>query len=189
MKKILPILLLFTGHALYSQQTGKLSPAAALLFKDVKTTLTVNEQNQVATKVGFLASGDKTQPFIQDKDSKDYPFAASVYSTDMNKDGIEEIFIVFGNTYTSGNTGSSVVLFIKNAAGAYTDNLGFPGVAPDVLATVNKGYPDLLIGGPGFEYPVWRWNGKNYNLYKNVKDADYDKLKKVSLENIAKGKQ
>ncbi|TWV93342.1 hypothetical protein [Chitinophaga pinensis] len=146
----------------------------------------MNEQNQIAAKLGFLPSGDKTQPFIQDKDSKDFPFGATVYATDMNKDGAEEIFVVFGNTFTSGNAGSSVVLFIKNSAGTYAENLGFPGMAPDVLATISQGYPDLLIGGPGMEFPVWRWNGKTYNFYKNVKNADYEKLKKVSLENIRK---
>jgi len=186
MKKLLLIIPLFIAQALYSQQTGKLAPTAVLLFKTAKTTLTVNEQNQIAAKLGFLPSGDKTQPFIQDKDSKDFPFAASVYATDMNKDGTEEIFIVFGNTFTSGNAGSSVVLFIKNTAGTYVENLGFPGMAPDVLATSSQGYPDLLIGGPGMEFPVWRWNGKTYKFYKNVKNADYEKLKKVSLESISK---
>jgi hypothetical protein len=60
---------------------------------------------------------------------------------------------------------------------------------PDVLATGNQGYPDLLIGGPGFEYPVWRWNGKAYTFSKNVKDADYEKLKKQSAEEVSKAYQ
>jgi hypothetical protein len=34
------------------------------------------------------------------------------------------------------------------------------------MPTKNLGYPDLMIGGPGFEHPVWRWNGKEYNVYK-----------------------
>lgn len=185
MKTLLAVMLLFASHAVYSQQAGKLSPVAALLFKNVHTTLTVNEQNQIAAKLGFLPSGDNTQPFIQDKDSKDYPFGVSVYATDMNKDGSDEIFVVFGNTFTSGNAGSSVVLYIKTA-GTYKDNLGFPGMAPDVLATVSQGYPDLLIGGPGMEFPVWRWNGKTYNFHRNVKNENYEKLKKVSLESISK---
>jgi hypothetical protein len=134
-------------------------------------------------------SGDKDQPFASDKDSKDFPFGAMVYPTDMNKDNKEEVFISFGNTYTSGNTGSSIVLFIKDVKGTYITQLGFPGTVPDVLTTTNQGYPDLLIGGPGFEYPVWKWNGKAYVFGRNVKDADYEKLKKQSLEQLSKAYQ
>jgi len=36
----------------------------------------------------------------------------------------------FGNTFTSGMTGSSVTLFLKEAAGDYQANLGFPGSTP-----------------------------------------------------------
>jgi hypothetical protein len=40
---------------------------------------------------------------------------------------------------------------------------------PEFQKTFNLGYPDLLIGGPGFEQLVWRWNGKEYQFYKKVK--------------------
>ncbi|KAA2239917.1 hypothetical protein F0L74_27410 [Chitinophaga agrisoli] len=166
--------------------SAQANQVASLLFKNVKTSLTDAEKAQIATKLGFVLSGNKDQPFAQDKDSKEYPFNAMVYPADMNKDGKEEIFVVFGNTFTSGNTGSSVVLFIRNGAGTYTEHLGFPGMAPDVLATVSKGYPDLLIGGPGFEYPVWRWDGKTYNSFKSVKDSEYEKLKKMNIEELSK---
>ena len=36
------------------------------------------------------------------------------------------------------------------------------------------------------EFPVWRWNGKEYAFLRNVKDADYDKIKKSNVENISK---
>lgn len=189
MKKIsvlLPVIML-TASALIAQQSS--NAVATLLFKNVKTKLTASEKNQIATSLGFILSGDKDQPFASDKDSKDFPFGTMVYPTDMNKDDKEEIFVSFGNTYTSGNTGSSIALFIKDAKGVYTSQLGFPGTVPDILATANQGYPDLLIGGPGFEYPVWRWNGKSYAFSKNVKDADYGKLKKQSLEDLSKAYQ
>jgi len=188
MKKISVLLLACTAITLHAQQNA-LNSVATLLFKNVKTTLTDAEKNVIATKLGFVLSGNNEQPFASDKDSKDYPFTAMVYPTDMNKDGKEEIFILFGNTFTSGNTGSSISLFIKDAKGIYTDQLGFPGTLPDVLATANLGYPDLLIGGPGMEYPVWRWNGKAYAFSKNVKDADYSKLKKQSVEEISNAHQ
>ena len=166
--------------------TQTLNKVADLLFKNVQSKLTIAEKNQLATALGFVLSNDKVQPFALDADSKDYPFAATVFPVDMNKDGKEEIFILFGNSYTSGMTGSSIVVFIADKAGAYKMNLGFPGTLPDGLATANLGYNDLLVGGPGFEFPVWRWNGKEYDFSKTVKDSDYEKLKKSSVEDISK---
>jgi hypothetical protein len=191
MKKLLlhSFIGLFLSNMLFAQKGNKLSEVAPQLFKNVKTTLTVTEKSQIADKLGFILSGNKDQPFAQDKDSKEYPFSASVLPTDMNKDGKEEVFVAFGNTYTSGNTGSSIALFIKDAKGAYTQHLGFPGMVPEALATVSKGYPDLLIGGPGFEFPVLRWNGKTYNLYRKVKDKDYGALKKSGIEDVSKAYQ
>src|SRR5258706_3467139 len=187
MKTNLFLIVIILGYSssLFAQQ-NKPSDVAALLFKNIKTKLTIAEQNEIAAKLGFVLTADKDKPFAADKDSKDFPFTASVMPTDMNKDGKEEIFISFGNSYTSGNTGSSISLFIKNTAGAYTLNLGFPGTIPEALTTANKGYADLLIGGPGMEYPVYRWNGKEYAYYKDVKDADYGKLKTTSVEEFSK---
>lgn len=170
----------------YAQSPNATNEVAAQLFKNVKTKLTAAEKKQVAAKLGFVLSGNKEQPFALDKDSKDYPFAVTVLPVDMNKDGREEVFVFYGNSFTSGNTGSSISLFIKNATGAYTDNLGFPGTLPDALTTLNTGYPDLVVGGPGFEYPVYRWNGKAYAVHRKVKDKDYSNLKKTSVEEVSK---
>ncbi|CAN5218818.1 hypothetical protein BH11BAC6_BH11BAC6_00650 [soil metagenome] len=187
MKKPFFLLVIFLSNSLLLFAQGNtLTEVAALLFKNVKTKLTVAEKNHVASKLGFVLSADKDQPFASDKDSKDYPFTAVVLPTDMNKDGKEEIFVSFGNTYTSGNTGSSISLFIKNAAGIYIDALGFPGMIPEALATLNSGYPDLLIGGPGMDFPVLKWNGKTYANYKTVKDKDYSALKKTTIEDVSK---
>lgn len=166
--------------------TQTLNKVADLLFKNVKTKLTITDKNQLATALGFVLSNDKEQPFALDADSKDYPFTATVFPVDMNKDGKEEIFVHFGNSYTSGNTGTSIALFIKNSSGVYQNHLGFPGMIPDALATVNLGFPDLLIGGPGFEYPVLRWNGKTYANHRVVKDDAYEKLKKKSVSELSK---
>ena len=190
MKQLLlcPFLLLYT-ITMFAQSNTQLKPVADLMFKNVKTKLTIAEKNSIAAQLAFIVSGNKQLPFALDKDSKDYPFAAMVMPTDMNKDGKEEIFISYGNGYTSGNTGSSIVVFIKNAAGTYALHLGSPGTIPDLLTTSNLGYPDLLIGGPGFEFPVLRWNGKTFANNRVVKDKDYEKLKKTNLEDYSKAYQ
>ena len=36
------------------------------------------------------------------------------------------------------------------------------GIAEPLKTRGVAGYPDLSIGGPGFCFPVWRWNGREY---------------------------
>ncbi len=165
--------------------SNDLGKGAALLFKNTKTKLTTSQKNIIFDSLGFVLSKDGKQ-FILDNESADYPYDAFVYPTDMNKDGKEEIFILFGNSYTSGMTGSNIIVFIADKNDSYRMNLGFPGALPDALATGNSGYADLLIGGPGFEFPVWRWNGKEYDFLKKVKDAEYSKLKITNVEDLSK---
>lgn len=184
MKRLLfiPLVALVYGNV-YSQAASDVS---TLLFSSVKSRLTSADKKAISGKLGFVLSGDKNQPFAQDKDSREFPFQAFVYPTDMNKDGKEEIFILFGNSYTSGSAGSSIVVFIKSATGVYEPNLGFPGTLPEMLSTTSQGYSDLLIGGPGFDFPVWRWNGKMYDHSKTVNEKTYNSLKKINIEEVSK---
>jgi len=184
MTKNIFTLLVFVVPFIGAAQTT-LTEGAKKLFANTKSKLTTAEKNDIYKKTGFLLSADKKQ-FIQDKDAADFPFDAFVFTTDLNKDGKEEVFVQFGNSFTSGHTGSSVLLYIKNKAGKYESNLGFPGVELEALATASQGYPDLLIGVPGFEFPVWRWNGKEYDYHRKVKDVDLSKLKRTSISDISK---
>lgn len=86
---------------------------------------------------------------------------------------------------TSGIMGSSILAYFP-VKESFELQLGFPGTLPDVLATGNLGFPDLLIGGPGFEFPIQRWNGRSYEFYRKVSDKDRAKLKKTNLEDISK---
>ena len=112
----------------FAQST--LSQGAQLLFSNAASKLSAAEKNEIYKQTGFLLSRDK-KLFIMDKESADFPFGAMVYTTDLNKDGREEVFVQYGNSYTSGHTGSSLLLYIKNSAGKYQSHLGFPGVEPD----------------------------------------------------------
>ena len=38
---------------------------------------------------------------------------------------------------------------------------------PEFLKTKGKdGWPDISVGGPGFCFPVERWNGKSYEVHR-----------------------
>lgn len=179
-KIVIPLFML--AMPFYSISQNNSSEGAKLLFTNVKTNLSPAEKNTIYKNLQFRLSKDKKEFVSAEDTGSEFPFAVQVYPTDLNKDGKEEIFVVFGNSYTSGHTGSSVVLYIKNTAGNYAMNLGFPGMAPDLMPTTSKGYPDLLIGGPGFEFPVWRWNGKEYAFYKKIKEQE---LQKITTRNVA----
>lgn len=175
--------IIFFAVILNVQAQKVLSEGAALLFKNIKSSLPAEDRNSLFKKSGFVLSKDKKQFVIAASEGMmDYPFPAFVFPTDMNKDGKEEIFVIFGNGYTSGQTGSSLLLFIKDKTGNYQTNFGFSGAMPVIMPTKNGGYPDLLIGGPGFEFPVWRWNGKEYVYYRKITDKSLGKLKTSSIE-------
>lgn len=84
---------------------------------------------------------------------------------DLNGDGQPEVFVTINGTCLGGMAGSNINLYIKGKNGQWMPQFGFPGIYT-VLPTKHKGYPDIEIGGPGFCFPVWRWNGQNYDLHK-----------------------
>ncbi|HEY5408163.1 MAG TPA: hypothetical protein VIJ92_13795 [Ginsengibacter sp.] len=146
---------------------GSLSKGATLLFKDVKSKLSPDEKNAVFEAFGPDVSKDGKQ-FV-DSDIPEEPFDATVECIDLNKDGKQEVFIVFGNSATSGVTGSSILLLIRDINGTFKPNLGFPAAGYSVTSKMNKGFPDIIIYGIGSEVPTWRWNGKEYVYYKSDK--------------------
>jgi hypothetical protein len=84
---------------------------------------------------------------------------------DLNKDGVPEVFTNYYGICLGGAAGVLVNLYIKNKAGQWIPNFGFPGTYT-LLSSKNKGYPDVEIGGPGNCFPIWRWNGMEYDIYK-----------------------
>ena len=90
---------------------------------------------------------------------------------DLDDDGTPEVVVDAGNTCTSGMAGTSVWLFVRDGGGRYRSNLGFPGMIAEVLSTRSLGFPDLLIGGPGFCFPVWRWDGREYAYLRSDPQA------------------
>ena len=140
----------------------------ALLFAKGTGKLSAGEQREIFTALGLKVAPDG-------KSFEDtvcgQPAGAEIEFRDMNGDGKDEVLVIYGNTCLSGMAGASVVLFIKDAAGKYRSNLGFPGASADPKAEKSKGYPDLLIGGPGFCFPVWRWNGKAFDFYRSEAQA------------------
>lgn len=85
---------------------------------------------------------------------------------DLNGDGRPEAIITEGGTFCYGNTGAGYSLVSKQADGSWKLLTRGTGML-QVLATKGVGgWPDLEIGGPGFCFPVERWNGSKYVLQR-----------------------
>jgi hypothetical protein len=85
---------------------------------------------------------------------------------DLNRDGLPEVLVIEGGTYCYGMTGTGFWLLSGQPGGKWKLMLQTPGMA-EVLKTrgVAK-WPDILVGGPGFCFPVRRWNGTAYVLHR-----------------------
>ncbi|MCO4293284.1 hypothetical protein NF867_10445 [Solitalea sp. MAHUQ-68] len=175
------LLALFSLIANLSFAQTELSKGAAVLFGKIKSVLTVAEKNQVYELCKLTLSNDG-KGFLIDT----YPVDVSVYPTDLNKDNKEDVFVIFSSTSLFGNTGQSFNLFLKSSLAGYKADPNMSGGIPVLLPSYNQGYPDIVIGGPGFKFPLYRWNGKQYDLLKTISDDELQKLKTTDVESASK---
>ena len=166
-----------------TKTTAALSEGATLLFKNTKSKLTNDEKNWLFKQLNFTLSGDKKK-FM----SGEYEVAIQPYITDMNKDGNAEVFMVMESDALYGNTGQDFILYIKNSKGNFERDPGLGGGIAMILVSKESGYPDIAIGGPGFDFPICRWDGKKYKYLKKLKDADLQsgKIKYMDLAECSK---
>jgi hypothetical protein len=134
--------------------------------------------------MNFKVTPDSKQFYINDGYSSEYPFDVFVYPVDINKDGVEEIALVYGHPAISGDNVIST-LFIKNDQGHYNAYFGFSG-SLIILPNSGKDFPNIAIGGPGFTFPVWNWNGKNYTNYGTITNDTLEKSNPLFLEEASR---
>ncbi|MEN3812877.1 hypothetical protein ABH309_11790 [Chromobacterium piscinae] len=110
-------------------------------------------------------TGQSGTGFIQ-ADGCDEPFSLDGY---FKQDGQQEqLWIRGGNSCTSGVTGASAWLFIRDESGSLHANLGFPVADIQRTADVSEGVHDLRVSAAGFCDGVWRWDGKRFKHLKNI---------------------
>jgi hypothetical protein len=85
---------------------------------------------------------------------------------DVNGDGRTDVILTEGGSSCYGNTGQGYWVVTKLADGNWKVLSHGPGI-PELLATKGAdGWPDISVGGPGFCFPVERWNGREYKVQR-----------------------
>lgn len=85
---------------------------------------------------------------------------------DLNGDGLPEAVVTEESTFCYGMAGSgfSFVSRQKDGWKLMTESIGMA----NFLSTKGVGgWPDIEIGGPGFCFPVIRWNGREYKVVRH----------------------
>jgi len=83
---------------------------------------------------------------------------------DLNGDGRPEVVMTEDGTFCYGHAGMGFQLLSKQADGRWRVMAGGSGIPQFLETRVAGNWPDISIGGPGFCFPVERWNGKAYEL-------------------------
>lgn len=137
--------------------------AGPVLAADSASVPVLSAQERVAVfkAAGAVARGNKWVICVDDPQAEG---AVIESMRDLNGDGRPEAVVTEGGTYCHGNTGQGFTLLSKQADGKWRKILSETGI-PEFLKTRGKdSWPDISIGGPGFCFPVERWNGKAYVL-------------------------
>ncbi len=140
--------------------TAAASPAAAP--PGGQTQLSATETNAAFQAAGFQLRGNQWRACVDDPGTASYSPGAIDRVADLNGDGRPEVVIVESSAYCFGSPHQGYWLLSQRADGSWQLMDRGTGMV-DVLATKgNDGWPDLEVGGPGFCFPVRRWNGREY---------------------------
>ena len=85
---------------------------------------------------------------------------------DLNGEGRPDAVITDFGTECFGNTGQGFVIATKDPSGAWRKLYGSQGIPEFQTTRGAAGWPDIENGGPGFCFPILRWNGSDYALLR-----------------------
>lgn len=140
-----------------------LSGADALAEAPVGPTLSKAEQAAVFKAAGAVQRKGK---WVICADDPQAAGATMESVSDLNGDGRPEALVTEGGSYCYGAAGSGFTLLSRQADGRWRVMSRSTGMA-EFLKTRGAGnWPDISVGGPGFCFPVERWNGREYKLHR-----------------------
>ncbi|KQV61814.1 MULTISPECIES: hypothetical protein [unclassified Duganella] len=85
---------------------------------------------------------------------------------DLNGDGQPEAIITESGTACYGDTGVGYALVSRQSDGKWKLITHGAGILTVLHTRGKDGWPDIEIGGPGFCFPIERWNGSAYRQHQ-----------------------
>ena len=128
--------------------------------------LSRDEEAAVFAAAGFERVGDQWQG-CGDPGTDSYLPGEILELRDLNGDGQSEAIVGESSVACFGRTGMGYVLVSRAADGSWRKITEGPGIVTPLESVGEGGWPDLEIGGPGFCFPVARWNGREYALHRH----------------------
>lgn len=133
-----------------------------ILLAAAAVSLSPADEAAAFTAAGFTRKGTIWRTDCdEDSSAAGYTPGTIEEVRDLNADGLPEAVITEGGLFCYGNTGTGFMLVSKQGDGRWVLLHQSQGI-PTFLDTKAGGWPELEIGGPGFCFPVLRWNGKEY---------------------------
>lgn len=123
------------------------------------------EEAAIFHAAGFRKVGAAWHSDCKDAGSASYQAGAIETYRDINQDRRPDAVITEGSTTCYGDTGTRFWLLSKRSDGAWRVMISEVGVPEFYKNKGRGGWPNLSVGGPGFCFPVYRWNGRAYELY------------------------
>jgi hypothetical protein len=120
------------------------------------------EQSAIFTAAGFKQARGAWRTDCDQPDSDSYEPGSIETFKDLNGDGRQEALVTEGSTYCYGMTGTGFRLLTKLPTGKWKVIHQSEGMAEFLSTRGIDRMPDMSVGGPGFCFPVLRWNGKAY---------------------------
>jgi len=129
--------------------------------------LSSTDETAAFKAAGYTFKGKQWHSACEDPGTPSYTPGVVEVIRDLNGDGRPEVVVTEGGTYCYGDTGSGYSLVSKQVDGKWKLNTAGTGILNILTTTGIEGWPDLEIGGPGFCFPVVRWNGREYVLQRH----------------------
>ena len=146
------------------QRPAACSPAS-FAKTEASSGVTVADRTAAMRAAGFVSQGGRwlggegaCEAVIEPSDIRD-----------LNGDGRSEMVITESGSFCYGHTGQGFYIMERAASGWRTlfQSQGIPEFLPTKGA---GGWPDIVLGGPGFCFPVVRYNGKTYAVHRQKEE-------------------
>jgi hypothetical protein len=134
-----------------------LAPAIAL----AQAALSPADTAAAFEAAGFARIGNEWRA-CEDPGTASYSPGAIESVADVNGDGLPEAVITESSLFCHGNQGAGYVVVSQQGPGRWRRIAEGSGMISFLKTRGVGGWPDIEVGGPGFCFPVERWNGREY---------------------------